>query len=358
MVFNVDVARGNVGLAHEPHLGVEVAGPTVKVLDCLHVLVQPGRPENHAALLPEHQFEHVLGIQFGTDDGDVADPVLPPFVDMDRDDHPARVGVVVENAIRRDFGIQIALATIEIEQLGQVVLEQVVLEPSAASQPGKHPPALGFHLLAEALGDYMAVARKADVRDPHLRALSDLEDHDAIARAAVPLDIESDLDLVVAGLLIEQMQLLGVGLDGVFVERAIGFRADLPLQPAGLDHLVSLEPNRLHAELGSDLEHQVDGVVRQFLALGFDEFEKAGAIKRPDVPVDHRLVIIGARPHLNVGSHDLLADIRNADELDRYCANLLRRNDFRSRRFRLGLSHRSPDQPSQGAGKETQNAGP
>jgi len=154
------------------------------------------------------------------------------------------------------------------------------------------------------------------------------------------------------------MQLLGVGLDRVLVEGAVGFSAYLPLQPVGLDRLVSLEPDRLDAEFGSDLEHQVDGVVRQFLALGLDELEKAGAIKRPDVPVDDRLVIIGAGPHLDVGPHDLLADIGNADELDRHRANLPGRSDFRGRRLRLGSRHRGSGHHSQGTGNETQKAEP
>ena len=258
---------------------VEVAAATVEVLHGLHILVQLGRPEDHAALLAQHQLEHVLGVQLAAGDRNVADAVLPPFVDMDGDQHAAGLGVAVDDPVLRDVDIEESLVAVVVHQLADVVLELVVLEPAGAGQPGEHPPPLGIHLLAEVAGLDVIVPDKADIHDPHPFSLADLEGHDAVPGGSIPFDAVGDLDLIVAFLLIEFVQLLGIDLDRVLVQRDVGLDADLLLEPGTLISFVALEPDRLHAELRGDLEHEVHPFVREPLALDFDELEQACAVE-------------------------------------------------------------------------------
>ena len=64
-------------------------------------------------------------------------------------------------------------------------------------------------------------------------------------------------------------------------------------------------------------------MIIQNLAFDFDELKQASSVERSDVAVDQGVIKIDAFAHLNVGAHDLFADIGYADEAHRNAAHLV-----------------------------------
>ena len=64
-----------------------------------------------------------------------------------------------------------------------------------------------------------------------------------------------------------------------FVQRAILYRLDFLPQAVLLESLVTFKADGQNPKLGRDLQHQVDHVARQRLALDLDELKKPGLVE-------------------------------------------------------------------------------
>jgi len=216
-------------------------------------------------------------------------------------------------------------SSIEVAQLVEVVLELVILETTGAGQPREHPPLFGLHCPAELAGSDVLVSRETDLGDLYLFALADLENDRAETAHAILVHGVVDRDLIVPGLLVVIPQLLGVLLDLTLVEGLVGFDLDLLLEARGFDLGVTLELDRKHAELGRDLDDEIEGHRVDRLVLHFNKLEKPGTVQRTDVAIENDLVELPALPNLHVRAHHLLVNVGGADELDGHRADLVGR---------------------------------
>jgi hypothetical protein len=169
----------------------------------------------------------------------------------------------------------------------------------------------------------MFVAHELDIGDLDLVAFANLERHRAEAANAIAINRVADGHLVVTGLLVIFAELLRILLDLPLVESLVGLNLRLLLETARLHLLVALEPHAEDAKLRRDLDDDVESVRPDFLGFELHEFEKAGAVERADVAIQHEFIELAPIANLHVRAHHLLVHVGRADELDRNRADLI-----------------------------------
>ena len=106
------------------------------------------------------------------------------------------------------------------------------------------------------------------------------------------------------------------------IERKVGAGLDFLFKAGRLLLDVALEPDGADPVFRGDLDNEIKGAGVDLLLLDLDILEQAGAVERPVVAVDHRVVEAAPLTHLHVGADDLLVDVGGPDELDRDGADL------------------------------------
>ena len=146
LVINVDVSGRDIRLAEDADVGLQVTVLTVKILDALRILIEPGGHKDHATANARNPLEQRRGKKLVARKIDLSDPVLATFGDRHRDEELVGTGITEHHGVLRDIHVEIALLSIIVPQLVQVVFELVVLKTARTREPREHPPFLRLHL--------------------------------------------------------------------------------------------------------------------------------------------------------------------------------------------------------------------
>ena len=147
------------------------------------------------------------------------DLVLRALVKNEPNDH--RLGRRIQELDILDLEVDVALFPVELDQLLLILVELVVLEDAAAGDPGKHPVLARLDGLAEFLDGKGFGANKVHLEDLDLGSLRDLEGGGAAARVLVNVQHVFDLGARIPLLLVQLLDVLGVGEQLAFIQRLI-----------------------------------------------------------------------------------------------------------------------------------------
>ncbi len=245
---------------------------------------------------------------------DGADLVLRPFKNVIL--HVQRVGGGMHQLHILDLEIQVAVLVVEIAERIAIGVKIVLLEITAAGEPGEEPAPAELELAAEFLLRKGGGPDEHDIRDLDLGAFLDVVDDHAMPGKLINVEDVLDLGIGQAVLFVELLHLLDVREDLLVVQRFAHLDGDF-FAELGVGKLVVA----LDADLGDARAHlhrigQDDPAVIRRIHLDADVVELAGAVKGMDIilrlPGDEH----AAGFEFDVGTDEFLADGGGTDEFD------------------------------------------